>query len=962
MFFCVMKIKNILSLVALGSFAFGSVAEAQVNILPVVRTQYKDGSVSLQDLSVKVDVVGNIATTTFDMTFHNSSSRVLEGEFEFPLGEGQTVSRYALDINGTLREGVVVEKEKGRKTFEDVTRRNVDPGLLEKTKGNNFKTRIYPFNPDGTRRVLVAYEQELKSTDGKCFYRLPLASNVTVQTFSLNVLLQNQAKPVVDKNGMNLSFQADGDNYKSNFEKKNYKLNKDIVIEIPKNNLPSVFTENAGATTYFYTFANIKPQQKDKVLPKSLTVIYDVSSSAQTADQQTAISLLKDYANACGIKKVRLVTFSYKVHTDEVYSLDKAVNVLENCAFDGATQLGCIDFSKYNTDEILFFSDGLSNIGKPDALRGGKPVHVINASAVADHPFLRSIAASNHGNYINLASVNTKEALRLLTSNVYSFLGAKYNNEEIKDVYPSLPCPVGESFSLAGVLLPKTAEITLYFGFGNQVVESLTYKVSALKKQEANNVKRIWAQKKLAELEMDKKRNNDEITLLAKQFGIVTDNTSLIVLDRVEDYVRYGIVPPAELRNEYNALVMNKPTLDHVSDRLPQSIIDDRNDFLKWWNTKFDPDAQYAKAEVASDRISLTGSRVRIRGVSSLESRELRYTPTREEPEVMAEMSDDVESFTVSQRYGEKNTSNAANHTKISIQYWNPDVPYLSELKSTPAEEMYAVYLKLKKEYAMSPSFYMDVADYFYREKQVDNAIRIVSNLCELKLEDPELLRSCAKKLEEYQEFNLAVSVLEDVVKMRGEEPQSYRDLALACAENSEYQRAADLFYKVSSRLWDDRFRRIQQITLNELNALIAAHPDKIDTSGYDPRLMGNCPVDIRISLQWNVDNSDIDLWVTDPNGEKCMYNHNRTVIGGRISDDVTRGYGPEEFCLKVAKKGKYKIECNYYGSSSQKVLQPVVVTATVFTDFGKPTQKKQVLTLRLENVKGTNYIGEITF
>ena len=43
--------------------------------------------------------------------------------------------------NGKMRDGVVVEKEKARQTFEAVERQNIDPGILEKTKGNNYKTR-----------------------------------------------------------------------------------------------------------------------------------------------------------------------------------------------------------------------------------------------------------------------------------------------------------------------------------------------------------------------------------------------------------------------------------------------------------------------------------------------------------------------------------------------------------------------------------------------------------------------------------------------------------------------------------------------------------------------------------------------------------------------------------------------------------------------------------------------------
>ena len=69
----------------------------------------------LDAMSVSVEITGDISTTTYDMTFHNPNNRILEGEFSFPLQDGQKVTRYALDVNGKLREGVVVEKEKARK-------------------------------------------------------------------------------------------------------------------------------------------------------------------------------------------------------------------------------------------------------------------------------------------------------------------------------------------------------------------------------------------------------------------------------------------------------------------------------------------------------------------------------------------------------------------------------------------------------------------------------------------------------------------------------------------------------------------------------------------------------------------------------------------------------------------------------------------------------------------------------
>ena len=56
---------------------------------------------------------------------------------------------------------------------------------------------------------------------------------------------------------------------------------------------------------------------------------------------------------------------------------------------------------------------------------------------------------------------------------------------------------------------------------------------------------------KIAELDLRFEKNKEAITRLGKEFSIVTQNTSLIILDRLEDYVEHEITTPAELQKEY---------------------------------------------------------------------------------------------------------------------------------------------------------------------------------------------------------------------------------------------------------------------------------------------------------------------------------------------------------------------------------------------------------------------------
>ncbi len=71
---------------------------------------------------------------------------------------------YGLDVpagSGVLVEGVCVEKQKARQVFESEVRRGIDPGLVEQTRGNSYRTRVHPIPPNGTRTVQITYVSDL---------------------------------------------------------------------------------------------------------------------------------------------------------------------------------------------------------------------------------------------------------------------------------------------------------------------------------------------------------------------------------------------------------------------------------------------------------------------------------------------------------------------------------------------------------------------------------------------------------------------------------------------------------------------------------------------------------------------------------------------------------------------------------------------------------------------------------
>ena len=214
----------------------------------------------ISDLKIDVQVIGNLSVTTMDITFYNDLNRILEGQFYFPLSEGQSVSRFALEVNGTLREGVIVERAKGREVYESTIRQQIDPGLLEWTKGNNFKARIYPVPPKGYKRLVVAYEQELTDQDAGFLYLLPLGFKHKVDNFSLKVkVLKQKVTPELSSSNelINFSFKKWNESYIAEIKEKKYLPDKQLAFILPKTKAYTrISIEKTEGQTYFYLHLN----------------------------------------------------------------------------------------------------------------------------------------------------------------------------------------------------------------------------------------------------------------------------------------------------------------------------------------------------------------------------------------------------------------------------------------------------------------------------------------------------------------------------------------------------------------------------------------------------------------------------------------------------------------------------------------------------------------------------------
>ncbi len=962
--------------------------------------------VSLERVTVSADIVGTLARSRIELVLHNPNERALEAELQFPLLEGQTITAFALDIHGHLRPASPVDKARGQQVFEDIVRRGADPALLEKTQGNNFKLRVYPLPPKGERRVaLVISETLTPGKDGRLSYRLPLGFGDQVGELSLDLHVAGVVpgklalSPVLE--GAVREVQ-DGDAV-VRWLKKGW--NPKLAGSIAQLSWQAAKTEMLVADrfeedSFFYGDVPVNVPAAPRVAPRTLALIWDASGSGNRRDHAREFALLDLWFKQLGNVDVSLVVARDQAEVPRNFSV-KSGNwqalrtALEAVPYDGATNpasWAVPDVVGEVNSLALLFSDGLANWGEAGAPASRIPLYAVNAAAGADPVRLRALAEASGGAYLDLLRISPVEAateLGLRRTRLVALSGAGAEALVSASAYPE-----GGHLMLAGKLTQPVARVTLILESptGERLERHLAVKAAALRPYAASAdvfpgvAAQHWAGLTLGRLEADRNLHRAEIRRLGQRFGLVTEETSLIILESLADYLRYEILPPAgDLRVEYEQQLAQRQAgqvksrsaqLDSIAPRFAEKV--------KWWETKFpkgeppkpteDPDRASRPMAVMApapnmDPAAMSAAQARYLAEQTARMSE-RRVPAEQPPPVgavqRAERVVQVPSGQSAQSMQEIGSDamrapvpDAGPEAAIHLQQWQPDAAYARRLRDASDTERYAIYLDERGSHEDSTAFFLDAANIFFDHGQTDLAVRILSNLAEMNLENRHILRILAYSLRQAGQVRLALPLLKRVRELAPDEPQSSRDLGLAYAANGQSQAAIDVLWEAVCLPWRADFADIDLIALAELNAIAARTPG-LDLSRIDPRLMRNLTLDLRAVLAWDADNTDIDLWVTDPNGEKAYYAHPLTYQGGRMSRDFTAGYGPEEFSLRTAKPGRYEVRAHFYGHRQQIVSPYTTLMLRLSTGFGTPAQKDQEVILRLSEKNEGVLVGSI--
>lgn len=111
----------------------------------------------IRRLALTASVRGAVVTAELELEVHGVTDERVEGRVGIALPAGAVVTGYALDVDGRMIDGSLVEAAKAQAAYEQNVRQQVDPGLGTVDVAGGFNTRIFPIDRMTGRRMKVRF-------------------------------------------------------------------------------------------------------------------------------------------------------------------------------------------------------------------------------------------------------------------------------------------------------------------------------------------------------------------------------------------------------------------------------------------------------------------------------------------------------------------------------------------------------------------------------------------------------------------------------------------------------------------------------------------------------------------------------------------------------------------------------------------------------------------------------------
>ncbi|MBI1917522.1 MAG: hypothetical protein HYS12_22720 [Planctomycetes bacterium] len=917
-------------------------------------------ALELVSLQVTVTIEGPRARTLVDHIFRNPHDRQLEGTFEYPLPTGASPSYFAMflgqsrdtvpprfarrgrapseealarlepqqlvryvDSNdwGRLQEARVVGKEKALETYEDTVRGQIDPALLEHAGSNLFRGRVFPIPRKGYNRVLIAYEELLPVSQGRAIYRFPLADcELQELKFSLNANPAECKEPVFRPEKMDKSEGTHHLTYHRTWKKQG--PGGDVLFTCtPPNPEVQAISGRHGESGPRYAYARLRPSLKtEKAAPFAENAVFllDASLSEHSKRFDLSVKLMKKILESDeGLKRFNVVVFNVGAawlepkgwFDNTAAGREKALKRLDGLVLEGATDFSAaldklahpaFDVKAGTFLDVFVLSDGQITWGEPDV----SPLvsrfdrecpfrtrfHCYRTGLGAENlELFESLTRRGGGVFNCFSDADLTAAAKAHRQQCWQIEGVRFvGGSPAQDVlvagrkaavYPGGEVVVAGRFNGSG----RTTLVVEGTFLGKKYAQEYPIDVGG----DSELAPRGWGEIAVASLlALNDPGLDGLVTAYCQEFGIGSRVASFLVLENDDDYKRLNL----------------------QAER-GKTVPGDLSAFIeKVW-------AQVG--QVLSPREALGRFLARVN------------------PRIKA-----------------LDGENGAQLGKLLSLLADRDfaLPQASlDGALTRRDDVPASYLKHLAGRRQEIDPCVKEARRRLRGGDVAGAVRALSSIIEENPGNGDALRLVGYRLLDLGQSAQAARLFDEVRKQRPFEPHSYRDLARSLEDSGKYALAAVHYEVALAGTWHGRFGDSLKMVVREeyahtLREAVGKQAVAGALADHFRRRLGELDAsqpraDLRVTISWNTDATDVDLWVVEPDGTKCFYSHPRTESGGELSQDQTQGYGPERYQVQKARRGEYRVLVHYF-RPNQNLLSGETHVNVVITRFAGTPQE----------------------
>lgn len=975
---------------------------AVVSAAPAVSLQDPAGQeLILLSLAINAAMMGPFALVENEMVFQNPQAKRMEGRFSFVLpmdsGSAAMPSRLAMEIQGKLMEGEVVNRSKAQRVYREILHEARDPALLEQSAGNLFTARVFPIEPHAVVRLILSYAITLPMRELHRRLLIPLAGLPEIHNFTFSASVQSLSGGF----SANCSLPTDGTNMPGlmlengalGFSTSETHLvpSSDIQLDVWE---PMAFTRtfSVDGGQLVSSFVLDSNSSSSQAFSPETWIIY-IDTSASTADSfLVRIPVIEALLQQVPLSTHGVKVLAFDIEVTEVMEISGAsaeeFSLLASSVSAQLRQrlpLGATDFEKLLRDVetrvpaagqelgVLILSDCIATANERAEKRLqqlltpglGRVVEVAVIGSKFDSPLGSAIASAGAGRIVNipltskdLSSVAAQAWLDLTKpmgqrgelvpggGNAWIWPQAAF---DLHDGDELVVFSGGEGLTLAA------PELQLASGrMTAPTVQAAGAAFSSLLSREASRARLelLEAQRQLAN-SAAAKDIEFELVRLSEQSRVMTPHTALLVLETDEDYVRFGIpqdrLSPiltvsstgVQLTERQNLKLGPLPT--PLSSQELEGLIPDYNASNSTESCEVgqsecnlrveDPDLMLQRVDSSSPDMGTSGAQKAF-SVTWLLLLLLCWLDG-----ICAQWADlETDADAIIAKHGPQGPTERLREVagKYAAALW-------SKRQGEKLRSYCASWITWDPTNDLAFEYLSKAAQLL---GEATLSLRAATSIAEVAPRSSEqLLRGAWLTLVLGTEATpWAVRFATRSLEEREDNVNTYRALAAAYWKSEDFLSAGKTYARALNTEFHPRYGDVKRIIREEAALLLRSIQDsspKVFQDLTTNELKSVSPsegesITLWISMSWLTDANDVDLHVIDPDGEECFYGHKSTKLGLSYYSDQTQGLGPEVVSVaRDARPGRYRIGVKYFSSGAMGASRGTVLVRQMVA--GKP-------------------------